>query len=868
MHFLRVKTLCLAGLLAASALGSGQSPKLLIELNDDELSRRVPELAGVHFDHDETLVRTVLQPALEAVNQTFDKFADVSAAERIYELRLENAGARVHSQTEHFRYVAAMAQNSLEVHEVRLSTKDNNQATAGQGGFVTGDRFIASMELLLPEFESQLRIRAIGRQGGLVVFAFAQNPGAGSQPTQGPAQGPAQGLVWIDAKRLRPVRLHCETTRAQDGAAAERQTVDLTFTDVHFAALDATLLLPVRAGFDVLRGDERAHAVHTFSDFHLYGRDDANNPELAKKNAGVSSATAADDDAFERLGAGVAAMDAKNAAGAVAPLREAVRLDATLAAAHYHLARALRATGDAAGAEAEARAALSGKGAVSAAHNLLGILLTERGAAADALVELRETAQLAPDDATAHGNLSKALETSGDRAGALAELRRAVELAPANEALKARLSALSGTPPQEAANANEPVIRVDVRQVLVPVVVLDNSGHNVSDLKQSDFRVLEDGVEQAITSFRVETSGEAGVEAAVPTAAPKAGEATPAAPKPASAARPRNTYLIVIDAMDSDVGSLYAVREALKKFFASEAPGDSQYGLFLLGQPSRVLVNMTRDPAVILAALDEKAALQIAAAGGAHTVAANDIRDLMRTLDDARAASDQHAKGSGLLGQEVSRQVEHIAAVERNQTAYVLGALRDLVRELSKGHEHRTLILISDGFQLTPGLDAQRLVEGYFPSLIPRDSVPGIDRMQPEFDAVVKIAARANVIINTIDSRGVYTPAWTDASLGASGSATNPAIAANIVSAMNGAQAEHGLTLTEFSAATGGTSYQNSNDLFAGIRKAVADGRNFYTLGYVSTNAAMDGKFRNITVEVKGHKLTLRAKRGYWATAN
>lgn len=85
---------------------------------------------------------------------------------------------------------------------------------------------------------------------------------------------------------------------------------------------------------------------------------------------------------------------------------------------------------------------------------------------------------------------------------------------------------------------------------------------------------------------------------------------------------------------------------------------------------------------------------------------------------------------------------------------------------------------------------------------------------------------------------------------------------------MNTLQSEAGVTLTEFAAATKGTSYQNSNDLLAGIRKAVAEGRNYYTLGYVSTNAAMDGKFRNITVEVKGRKVTLKAKRGYWATEN
>jgi len=394
VNILRVKTMLWASLLVTSAVAAGQSPKLLIELNDNELLQRAPALAGVHFDRDEALVRTVLRPALESVNRTFENFADVSAAEQIYEMRMENGGARVHSQTEHFRYVAGMVKDSLEVHEARLSTKDNNQAKAGEGGFATGDRFIALMEMLLPEFADQLRIRAVGRLGDMVVFAFAQNAVGGS--------GPAQGLVWIDAKRAQPVRVHCEMNPVQEGVAAEQANVDLTFTDVHFAALDATLLLPARAVFDVLRGNERAHAVHTFSDFHLYSRDDANNADLAKKNAGVSTATVAERDAFEQLGAGVAAMDAKNPVGAIAPLREAVRLDATLAAAHYHLARALRATGDAAGAETEARAALSGMGAVPAAHNLLGILLTERGAAADALVELRETARLAPDDARGH----------------------------------------------------------------------------------------------------------------------------------------------------------------------------------------------------------------------------------------------------------------------------------------------------------------------------------------------------------------------------------------------------------------------------------------------------------------------------------
>jgi VWFA-related protein len=848
-----VKTLCLAGLLAASALASGPPPKLLTELNDDELLRRAPELAGVQFDRDGALVRTVLLPSLESLNQTFDKFADLSAAEEISELRLENGGARVRSQNEHFRYVASMAQNSLEVHELRLSAKDNKGAKAGGGGFLAGDRFVASMEILLPEFENQLRIRAVGRLGGMVVFAFAQIPGAGSQPMQ----GPTQGLVWIDAKRAQPVRLLWELTITQEGAAAELRRVDLTFADVHFDALDATLLLPARAVFDVSRGDVRTHAVHRFSEFHLYGRDDANDPELAKKNAGVFTAVAAERDALEQLGAGAAAMDANNAAGAITPLREALRLDATLGAAHFHLARALRATGDTGGAETEARAALSGMGAVSAAHNLLGILLTERGAAADALAELRETVRLAPGDATAHGNLSRALEASGDRAGALAELRRAVELAPANEALKARLDAMTATPQQQAAKGSEPVIRVDVRQVLVPVVVLDKSGHNVSDLKQSDFRVREDGVEQAITSFRVETSGEAGVEAVPNPPAADVGKPQAATSKTAPAAGPRHTYLIVVDTLHAEFGNLHAVRESLQKFFASEPPGDSQYGVIALGQSMTIIQNMTRDPAKALASLDDKAFFKMFS-GSRNS--SSELRDFINHLQEVRALCDAHDPTCDAQRRTLSGEAEQVAGMDRYYTVALLSGLRNLVRELSKGTEHRTLLLISDGFQLIPGRDAWAMLAAYhFPGHPPTPS-----RLQSEFEDVVKIASRSNIIINTIDSRGLYTPSWTDAST----SGSTVSVAADVMSTMNELQAEAGMTLTEFSAATGGTSYQNSNDILAGIRKAVAEGRDYYTLGYVSTNAAMDGKFRNITVEVKGRKITLRAKHGYWATAN
>jgi VWFA-related protein len=439
-------------------------------------------------------------------------------------------------------------------------------------------------------------------------------------------------------------------------------------------------------------------------------------------------------------------------------------------------------------------------------------------------------------------------------------LRRAVERAPGNEVWKKRLDGLSGAPPPKPAAGPETVIRVDVRQVLVPVVVLDQSGHHVSDLKQSDFQVLEDGVEQKVTSFRVETSGEAAVTMGGKPAEAKAEAPNPGDPEASPPAPVRHTYLMVIDTLHAAFGNLPAVCESLRKFFASEPPADSQYGVIALGQSMSIVQNVTRDPSVALAALDDKAVSRLSAGSGSG---AGEMQNYMRRLDTVRAMVDSPDPGTRAMGvaqmKMLPLEAQRIESVERIQTGSLLAGLRDLVRQMAAVAGHRTLLVISDGFQLSPGRDAWELLEAYFPGLA---EMRGLDRMQSGFDGVVKIAARSNVVINTIDSRGLFAPSFTDAANSGPGSAMN-----RVIPAMNRLQTEAGFVLAEFAAATGGTAFQNSNDILGGIRKAVAEGRDYYTLGYVSTNAAMDGEFRQITVQVKRRKVALRAKRGYWATA-
>src|SRR5579871_2968076 len=53
-----------------------------------------------------------------------------------------------------------------------------------------------------------------------------------------------------------------------------------------------------------------------------------------------------------------------------------------------------------------------------------------------------------------------------------------------------------------------PVVRAETRLVLVDAVVTDKKGNYVGDLAQKDFKVWEDGKEQALSSFSYEDSAD------------------------------------------------------------------------------------------------------------------------------------------------------------------------------------------------------------------------------------------------------------------------------------------------------------------------------------------------------------------------
>ena len=73
-------------------------------------------------------------------------------------------------------------------------------------------------------------------------------------------------------------------------------------------------------------------------------------------------------------------------------------------------------------------------------------------------------------------------------------------------------------------------------------------------------------------------------------------------------------------------------------------------------------------------------------------------------------------------------------------------------------------------------------------------------------------------------------------------------------------------TMTQVAADTGGLVYKNQNDLDHAVALSVHDGASYYLLGY-SPEGKTDGKFHKIEVKVNRPGVTVRSRRGYYASA-
>jgi hypothetical protein len=135
---------------------------------------------------------------------------------------------------------------------------------------------------------------------------------------------------------------------------------------------------------------------------------------------------------------------------------------------------------------------------------------------------------------------------------------------------------------------------------------------------------------------------------------------------------------------------------------------------------------------------------------------------------------------------------------------------------------------------------------------------------QVELRAAINAAVRGNVVIYSIDSRGLQAVVPGGDARQTSGRGTSLFSGRGVAqqfAQLSGSQD----TLTTLAADTGGRAFTDTNDFGEAFARVQRDMSAYYLLGYSTTNPARDGRFRRIQVRVKRDGLRVEARAGYYA---
>jgi VWFA-related protein len=354
--------------------------------------------------------------------------------------------------------------------------------------------------------------------------------------------------------------------------------------------------------------------------------------------------------------------------------------------------------------------------------------------------------------------------------------------------------------------------------VRVDVIAEDGDGQPVTDLRPEDLVVMDEGRRQEIVSFTRPSL-----------------EAAPETPKPL----PPNTFTnrlerlaggaptvtaILFDGLNTPLADQEFAKGQIVDFLR-QVPAGSWMSLYALGRGPYVLQDFATDPEPLIEALQQYR--------GASRVEPGEAP--LPTWDAGIEHLDTWFEELSL------NLVEHYAEDR---------ALRTV----------RSLVAIANHLERLPGRKNLVWVSGSFPvRWIGRDAVPlpvmaeEEASFQPEIERAARALASANLAVYPVDARGLrstgeYAPGQERISRQA-----------------RFADRSGFETMETLAARTGGRAFVNSNDLGRAFRRAAADSRATYSLGFQPSHEEWNGAFREIEVTTTRPGVRLRHRRGYFA---
>lgn len=388
-------------------------------------------------------------------------------------------------------------------------------------------------------------------------------------------------------------------------------------------------------------------------------------------------------------------------------------------------------------------------------------------------------------------------------------------------------------------------------EVLVRVVVRDAKGQAVTQLQKGDFQIFDNGKPQAITHFSLENSGVAG--AAKARSLPPGAPPEPGAETTPTSALAHRFMALFFDDIHIEFADLVRTRDAAVKYLAARMkPGDR---VALLTSSGLNQVDFTDDPAKLHDALMKLQPRPMAAPTSTQcpqiypyeAYKISEQRDPIAIQVATQDAFYECCNGPGSLcpqadPENIETQAAQLERETESETLYALQGLERLCRRMAVLPGQRSIVMVSPGFLL--------LTENDF------------------LGQVVDQALRLNVMISTLDARGLYVDIpGGDASERGTVYAEAPGLVSFKAQLQSETKSMNGDVLTALADSTGGVAFRNSNDYAAGFERTGGFAEAGYLLAFAPQDLKRDGRMHTLKVMLAsnpGH-YTLQARKSYMA---
>lgn len=394
-------------------------------------------------------------------------------------------------------------------------------------------------------------------------------------------------------------------------------------------------------------------------------------------------------------------------------------------------------------------------------------------------------------------------------------------------------------------------LRAESNLVEVGVVVRGSRGRAVGGLSKEDFEIEDAGKKQEISSFSVETFTP--ISAPAPSPAAKPADAVPPNVNPP---QPASRYVaLLFDDLSMPRTHLVLVKTAARRFINGGLANGDRVGLFTTS--GKQVVPFTSDVAKLAAAVEQYDSMPRNPFGGdcpkltpydAYVIA-NRIdweTFVVKSAESAGCSRGGGAPGSTRPAYTATKawpfmgtnplmmQADAMWAQVRDTSKRALESMQRILDYMAQLPGKRMILLSSSGFL--------------------------VRTLEAEHQELVNHALRAEVVINSLDAKGLYAEDPPEMNRGSGPD--------SILLMLRRGTKDKDLSndvMWILSSSTGGLFFENNNDLDLGMRELGMVPEVSYLLAF-SPQEAPNGRYHDLKVRLRSRNdYIIQARPGYWA---